>query len=349
MRTGVMYFLERIFTDVTYVGYRRFQNFIALFIFISCIGIALETLTDFTDAYGAYLSIFEKITLVVFIIEYIGNLYFAPNRLKFIFSFWGLVDLMSILPSLLLMLNSSALRGTKILRVMRVLRVLRVLKLARQALEMLAEQVGKKRNPLIVNLNIYLITLFAVVMISSSVMYYVEGVQYAPSTIAAGQAALDALAAETGATPEIYVPTDPITGSPIPDDKHFFESIPTSMWWCFVTLTTTGYGDLYPVTLLGRINAVVTMFAGLILFSILMNLVGRTVMILLFGQTLGGDEQEEKSTDSLSVSAQINPLTTALVLLERQNLVTADQAARIVMKPSDEIKAALTQLAGISG
>ena len=87
MRTGVMYFLERMFTDVTYVGYRRFQNFIALFIFISCIGIALETLTDFTDAYGAYLSIFEKITLVVFIIEYIGNLYFAPNRLKFIFSF----------------------------------------------------------------------------------------------------------------------------------------------------------------------------------------------------------------------------------------------------------------------
>jgi len=346
MRTGVMYFLERIFTDVTYVGYRRFQNFIALFIFLSCIGIAVETLTDFAQNYGSYLSLLEKVTLVVFIVEYIGNLYFAPRRLKFVFSFWGLVDLLSILPSLLLLFNTNALRGTKVLRVMRVLRVLRVLKLARQALEMLSEQVGKKRNPLIVNLNIYLITLFAVVMISSSVMYYAEGAQYSPSAITDGQAALDAIAAETGATPDTYAPTDPITGTPIPDDKRFFDSIPTSMWWCFVTLTTTGYGDLYPVTLLGRINAVITMFAGLILFSILMNLVGRTVMMLLFGQTIGTDEKSETATDSLSVAAQISPLTTALVLLERQNLVTAKQAARIAIKSSAEIKAALVHLAG---
>ena len=346
MRTGVMYFLERMFTDVTYVGYRRFQNFIALFIFLSCIGIAVETLTDFAQNYGAYLALLEKVTLVVFIIEYIGNFYFAPKRLKFVFSFWGIVDLLSILPSLLLLFNTNALRGTKVLRVMRVLRVLRVLKLARQALEMLAEQVGKKRNPLIVNLNIYLITLFAVVMISSSVMYYAEGSQYSPSSISDGQAALDAIAATTGATPDTYVPTDLITGTPIPDDKRFFDSIPTAMWWCFVTLTTTGYGDLYPVTLLGRINAFVTMFAGLILFSILMNLVGRTVMVLLFGQAIGTDEKSETTTDSLSVAAQISPLTTALVLLERQNLVTAEQAARIAVKPDQEIKAALVHLAG---
>ena len=346
MRTGAMHFLERMFTDVTYVGYRRFQNFIAAFIFLSCIGIAVETLVDFDEVYGSYISIFEKITLIVFSVEYIGNFYFAPHRLKFVFSFWGLVDLLSILPSLLLLINSSALRGTKVLRVMRVLRVLRVLKLARQALEMLSEQIGKKRNPLIVNLNIYLITLFAVVMISSSVMYYAEGVQYAPSTISDGQAALDAVAAQTGATAETYVPSDPITGTAIPEDKRFFDSIPTSMWWCFVTLTTTGYGDLYPVTLLGRINAIVTMFAGLILFSILMNLVGRTVMILLFGQAIGTDEKAETATDSLSVAAQISPLTTALVLLERQNLVTPEQAARIAVKPSAEIKAALVHLAG---
>jgi voltage-gated potassium channel len=345
MRTGFMRFLERMFTDITFIGYRRFHNFIAVFIFLSCIGIAVETLTDVATSYGTYLSILEKITLVIFSLEYIGNLYFAPNRLKFIFSFWGLVDLLSILPSLLLLINSSALRGTKVLRVMRVLRVLRVLKLARQALEMLAEQVGKKRNPLIVNLNIYLITLFAVVMISSSVMYYAEGVQYAPATIEAGQADLNAAAADQGTDPQTYVAADPLTGTPIPDDKRFFDSIPTAMWWCFVTLTTTGYGDLYPVTLLGRIDAVFTMFAGLILFSILMNLVGRTIMVLLFGQAIGGDDKHDHAPDSLSVSAQISPLTTALVLLERQELVTPEQAARIAVKPSQEIKAALAALA----
>ena len=88
------------------------------------------------------------------------------------------------------------------------------------------------------------------------------------------------------------------------------------------------------------------MFAGLILFSILMNLVGRTVMMLLFGQEVGTEEKASAPTDSLSVAAQISPLTTALVLLERQNLVTADQAARIAIKSDAEIKAALSQLAG---
>ena len=347
MRSGAMLFLERVFTDVSYIGYQRFQKFIAVFIFLSCIGIAFETLTDFADGYAPYLAAFEKITLAIFVIEYIGNLYFAQNRAKFIFSFWGIVDLLSILPSVLLMLNTSALRGTKVLRVMRVLRVLRVLKLARQALEMLSDQIGKKRNPLLVNLNIYLITLFAVVMISSSVMYYVEGVQYAPNTIAEGQALLDAAAAASGEPAETYVPHDPLTGNAIPDDKRFFDSIPTSMWWCLVTLTTTGYGDLYPVTLLGRIDAVFTMFAGLILFSILMNLVGRTIMILLFGEAIDAPETAKASDDSLSAQAQIHPLMTALVLMERQKLVTADQAARIAIMPHNEIRAAMEKLAGV--
>ena len=346
MRSGVMLVLERMFTDVSFIGYQRLQKFIAFFIFLSCIGIAIETLTDFASGYGAFFGVFEKVTLAVFVLEYIGNLYFAPSRTKFLFSFWGIVDLLSILPSLLIMLNASALRGTKVLRVMRVLRVLRVLKLARQALEMLSDQIGKKRNPLLVNLNIYLITLFAVVMISSSVMYYVEGIQYAPSTISDGQADLDAAAINSGNPVETYVPRDPVTGSVIPEDKRFFDSIPTSMWWCLVTLTTTGYGDLYPVTLLGRIDAVFTMFAGLILFSILMNLVGRTIMILLFGEAMDSHETAKAGDDSLSVQAQIHPLTTALVLMERQKLVTADQAARIAILPHSDIRAAMERLAG---
>lgn len=341
-------FLERMFTDVTFIWYRRFQNFIAFFIILSCAGLALETLTDFSANYGWVLSTIEKVTLLVFVLEYLGNLYFAPSKLKFIFSFWGLIDLMSILPSLILLLNANALRGAKVLRVMRVLRVLRVLKLAKQALQMLAAQVGKKRNPLIVNLNIYLITLFAVVMISSSVMYYAEGAQYSPQTIADGQAALDASIAASGGDAQTYVPSDPLTGTPIGDDKRFFDSIPTAMWWCFVTLTTTGYGDLYPVTLLGRIDAVLTMFAGLILFSILMNLVGKTIMVMLFGEAVGGDHADAKHEapqGSLDLQARLNPLNTALVLLERQHLITADQAARIAGKPEADIKMALARLA----
>ena len=58
------------------------------------------------------------------------------------------------------------------------------------------------------------------------------------------------------------------------------------MWWCIVTLTTTGYGDMYPVTAGWRIVGAITMFLGLILFGILLNVVGKTVMILLFGEKL---------------------------------------------------------------
>jgi hypothetical protein len=133
------------------------------------------------------------------------------------------------------------------------------------------------------NLKIYFIVLFSVLMISSTAMFFVEGELYSPETIAAGQQALDAKAAP-GAEPEKFMPTDPVTGNAIPEDKRFFTSIPTAMWWCIVTLTTTGYGDMFPVTVGGRLVAAVTMLLGLVLFGILLNVIGNTLMLVLFGE-----------------------------------------------------------------
>jgi hypothetical protein len=78
-----------------------------------------------------------------------------------------------------------------------------------------------------------------------------------------------------------------------------------------------------------------------------MNLVGRTVMILLFGQQLDGDAKSATNDESLAIQAQIHPLTTALVLLERQKLVTAEEAARIAVLPNSQIRAALEKLAAV--
>jgi len=208
----------------------------------------------------------------------------------------------------------------------------------------LGSQISKNRNPLLINLNIYLITLFAVMMMSSSLMYYAEGDLYAPHSLIAGQAALDATLV-AGAEPQTFMPHDPISGNPIPEDKRFFTSIPTAMWWCVVTLTTTGYGDMYPVTVLGRIVAAFTMFAGLILFSILMNIVGKTIMILLFGETLDNQESQDASVDQkLGAQARDNPRATAIVLLEKDQVLTGAEAAAVARRSAREIREALLPL-----
>jgi hypothetical protein len=62
-----------------------------------------------------------------------------------------------------------------------------------------------------------------------------------------------------------------------------FTSIPAAMWWCIVTITTTGYGDMYPSTVGGRLVAAATMITGLALFGLLMNVVGKAMLTSLFG------------------------------------------------------------------
>jgi voltage-gated potassium channel len=98
------------------------------------------------------------------------------------------------------------------------------------------------------------------------------------------EAGQKALLAEKPGTDEKFVPSDPITGVQIPEDKRFYTSIPATMWWCVVTITSTGYGDMYPVTVGGRIIAAITMFLGLVLFGILLNVVGKTLMVILFAE-----------------------------------------------------------------
>jgi voltage-gated potassium channel Kch len=196
------------------------------------------------------------------------------------------------------------LQGSKVFRVLRVVRVLRVLKMARIALQQLENKI-EKSNPILTNLKIYFIALFSVVMISSTLMYYVEGNLYSAEALAHGQELLDAQIKATplpaDAPPEAakYMPVDPVSGNPIPEDKRFFTSIPAAMWWCIVTLTTTGYGDMFPLTFGGRVIAGITMLMGLVLFGILLNIVGKTIMVLLFGEQLTDDSNAPATREAI--------------------------------------------------
>jgi len=208
---------------------------------------------------------------------------------------------------------------------------LRVLKMARIALQALEHKV-ETSNPILTNLKIYFIALFSVVMISSTLMYYVEGNLYSPEAMAAGQAAFDAQLKITplpeNAPPgaEKFMPVDPISGNPIPEDKRFFTSIPTAMWWCMVTLTTTGYGDMFPLTFGGRVIASMTMLMGLVLFGILLNIVGKTIMVLLFGESLTDDNTTPATREAI------------LKMMVQRQWISEHRAYEIELMSEEDIK-----------
>ncbi len=264
----------------THKHYKSWQRLVNTFILASCMGLALETVPSLWEQYETIFNTLEWTTVAIFTIDYISNLFFSEKKFKYAFSLWGIIDLISILPSYLMLINLSVLQGARMLRLLRTARTLRIL---------LEDEAKEHCNPLITNLKVYLIIFFSVLMISSTAMYAVEGTLYMPMKIEMGQKALDALA-QPGQEAEVFMPKDPISGVVIPADKRFFTSIPESMWWCIVTLSTTGYGDMYPVTVKGRIVAGITMFLGLALFGMLLNLIGKTLMVVFFGEKLTPDD-----------------------------------------------------------
>ncbi len=333
----VSHFIYRTFADPTCRRYVIWHQLVNLFIFISCLALAGESVDTFAEQHQTTFEIIENVSLAFFTIDFLGALYVAENRMGYVTSFWGIVDILSIAPSYLMMLNMTFLQGTKIFRLLRVVRVLRVLKLARAAMSSVGDISSKKSNPIIVNLRIYLIALFSVMMISSTLMFYVEGGLYTNEAMVHGQAAMEAQAAKEGQPVPIekFMPIDPISGNPIPEDKRFFTSIPAAMWWCITTLTTTGYGDLYPVTVGGRVIAGVTMLMGLVLFGVLMNIVGKTLMVMLFGESV---EHEHKKPENDRAAA-------AFMLLTEGGMISPEQAHRLQALPVKALRDALDSIA----
>jgi voltage-gated potassium channel len=287
MKVWGMRTLTRVLADPEHKLFGLWQAVVTVFIFASCIALALETVPGVSDRFQREFAVLEWISVSIFTIDYLANLNHAEKKLAYIFSFWGIIDLVSILPSYLMLLNLSALRGTKVLRIVRVARVLRVLKLVRMAVD----ETNEKPNPILANLRIYLILFFSVLMISSTAMYFIEGSLYSAEAMIHGQQALDATQV-AGEEAQRYVPLDPISGNALPEDKRFFTSIPAAMWWSVVTMTSTGYGDMFPVTVGGRIVGGITMIFGLVLFAILFNLIGKTLMVVLFGEKLKPTDEE---------------------------------------------------------
>lgn len=199
------------------VAGRLFDLMLLALILLSVLLVMLETVKGFDSKFHSELIFLEWVITIFFTIEYILRIITINKPRKYIFSFYGIIDLLSILPMYL----SLYFVGSKVFSVVRALRLLRLFKILNHP------KFTKPSHNLVTALNasrskitIFLYFVIISTIIIGSVMYIVEG------------------------------------------EENGFTSIPTSIYWTIVTLTTVGYGDISPVTPLGQFIASLVMILG---------------------------------------------------------------------------------------
>ncbi len=205
--------------------------------------VALETVPDYGDhpAYSKYFFYTEVILTLLFTVEYVLRLTCVRSPMRYAFSFWGLIDLLSILPTYAILLGPGGkLYSFGMIRSVRLLRVFRVLKLWRMMndADELSDAIWKARNKIIV----FLAVVMVAITISGTLMYYIESV--IPEII------YDARWTEVA---EDERPAREVSS---------FTSIPQSMYWATVTMTTVGYGDITPQTAFGKLLSTILILLG---------------------------------------------------------------------------------------
>jgi voltage-gated potassium channel len=189
-----------------------------LFLIVSSILVVmLDSIPSFHKKYGVILVTLEWGFTVVFSIEFILRLICIRRPLRYIFSFLGIIDLLSIVPTYIGLIYPGA-QTLLVVRALRLLRIFRIFRLRHYVNEMqflLGAVKGSARK-----ISIFMMMVFTTVIILGSVMYLVERGQ------------------------------------------NGFTSIPDSIYWAIVTITTVGYGDISPVTPIGKFVASVIMLMG---------------------------------------------------------------------------------------
>ncbi|MGF1635533.1 MAG: ion transporter [Cyclobacteriaceae bacterium] len=207
---------EIIFEADTPAG-KLFDLVLLIFILMSVLVVGLETIPEIQGRAHKLLRISEWILTILFTLEYFARIYAVKKPLKYIFSFFGIIDLLAILPSYLSLFFAGS-QAYIVIRIFRLLRVFRVLKLAHFLGEAEILKVALKES--FPKISVFLITVICIVVITGTTMYNIEG---------------------------------PANG---------FTSIPISIYWTIVTLTTVGYGDIAPQTPMGQMLASVLMILG---------------------------------------------------------------------------------------
>ena len=196
---------------------RLFDVALIVVILLSVATVIFDSTRAVSERYAEGLRVAEWGFTALFTLEYIVRLLAVRRPLRYAFSFFGIVDLLALLPSYISLLLPTG-RYLLIIRVLRLLRIFRVLKLAKFLSEgaILGQALRASRHKIFV----FLTTVLTTVVLIGAVMYVVEG------------------------------------------EQNGFTSIPISMYWAIVTLTTVGYGDLAPQTGFGKLLASMVMILG---------------------------------------------------------------------------------------
>jgi len=213
---------EIIFEADTFAG-RVFDIILIVSILLSVLAVMLDSINSIQRDYGNLLYGIEWFFTILFSIEYVMRLTTVHRPLRYAFSFFGIVDLLAILPTYLSLLIPGS-QFFLVIRILRVLRIFRVLKLVKYVSEarLLGQALKSSRRKILV----FLFTVLTLVVIFGSLMYMIEG------------------------------------------QENGFDSIPISVYWAIVTLTTVGYGDISPQTGLGQTLAALIMILGYSIIAI---------------------------------------------------------------------------------
>ena len=218
---------KRVF-DIIQIGQRgdlpsrTFDIFIVVAILLNITTLILETFEELDD-YSTLFKIVESVTVLIFCVEYILRIwtaeYLYPKltkkkaRLRFLVSYDGIVDLLTILPFFFL----SGFAAFRLLRVVRIFHLFRI-NAKDDSFSIITKVLLEKKNQIFSSIFIIL-----VLMLASSLCIY---------------------SVEQNAQPEA------------------FKNALSGIWWTVATIFTVGYGDIYPVTVVGRLLAVVITFLG---------------------------------------------------------------------------------------
>ena len=196
---------------------KRFDVLLLLLIVFSVLLVMLESIESIRITYATLLDQLEWGITLLFSIEYMARILVVQRPLKYITSFFGVIDLLSLLPKYIsfFFMSSGSLVAIRALRLLRVFRILKLSRFIGESNFLMAALRASRAK-----IGVFLFTVLILCIIFGTIMYLVEG------------------------------------------EENGFTNIPRSVYWCIVTLTTVGYGDIAPMTSLGRFIASLIMIMG---------------------------------------------------------------------------------------